>query len=615
MPWTAKDAKGHTKKADTPKRQSDWAKAANARLKACLADGGGQDECEASAIKVANAAVAEVEEQEIVNTEQIATTAIEMARLWVNADRDRLGALLQDKANTNRLLDGLSNDLAEAKVMKTVDGKKRPAGDFLVVEDSSKPDTWHLPVKVNGKVNRRLMGAAKAALTVGYRGNKYAGPGKAKALAKLKALYKSEGMEWTVKELAAMGEYYDVPQEEPSIMTFSAVTFADLLSAQGAARIASRIREYTTQFQGLISNVMYNDEIDDKVAAIRSLTDEFVGLISEPLEEGDEEETAELGEVDSCEFAECQGFEGVAEGAVVTGMAVGFGEAQGEDQPAYIDLVPVSPGWGNEKDNNYYDLPVLRRHPDVWEGAKMWATNHQAKDKNALNQISEVVKSPVGYTDGGVPIARAIILSTEFEEVARRRAEGGILNTLHCSILGKGTARKGIFKQDGREGKYIESFYKEGLGIDWVTKAGAGGHALALAESELGGETMEDEKLETTEVETKVEETETEDVTLAEQEKEEVHPLAEAEVMRLLAISNLPQASKDRLAGTEYADEAGVKAAVVAEVAYVKKLTGSGKPTDLGASAAVGAVRMTEADVQTAMDDHDRRHGLYVKEA
>jgi hypothetical protein len=54
-----------------------------------------------------------------------------------------------------------------------------------------------LPVSgEDGKPDRHLMGAAWAALHSGYRGNKYEGPGKAEALAKLKALYKSEGIEW-----------------------------------------------------------------------------------------------------------------------------------------------------------------------------------------------------------------------------------------------------------------------------------------------------------------------------------------------------------------------------------------------------------------------------------
>lgn len=50
MPWTAKDARSHTKKADTKKKQRQWAKAANSALKQYDGD-------EGRAIRVANAAV------------------------------------------------------------------------------------------------------------------------------------------------------------------------------------------------------------------------------------------------------------------------------------------------------------------------------------------------------------------------------------------------------------------------------------------------------------------------------------------------------------------------------------------------------------------------------
>lgn len=83
-----------------------------------------------------------------------------------------------------------------AKVSKTVSGEGLPASAFLVVEDSDKPSTWHLRVMdANGKINPRLLGAAWAALHGGYRGNKYEGPGKSAAIAKLKKLYTSEGMD------------------------------------------------------------------------------------------------------------------------------------------------------------------------------------------------------------------------------------------------------------------------------------------------------------------------------------------------------------------------------------------------------------------------------------
>ncbi len=58
MPWTAEDAKGFTQAADTPKKQRQWAEVANSELASCLKAGGEQKDCEATAIKAANAAVA-----------------------------------------------------------------------------------------------------------------------------------------------------------------------------------------------------------------------------------------------------------------------------------------------------------------------------------------------------------------------------------------------------------------------------------------------------------------------------------------------------------------------------------------------------------------------------
>lgn len=51
MPWSTRDAYSHTKKANTPEMQNKWAKIANEALS--------QGKDEASAIKIANAAVAD----------------------------------------------------------------------------------------------------------------------------------------------------------------------------------------------------------------------------------------------------------------------------------------------------------------------------------------------------------------------------------------------------------------------------------------------------------------------------------------------------------------------------------------------------------------------------
>lgn len=55
MPWTAADAHGHTAKADTPHLQAAWAAAANNALASCQKKGG--SDCDAHAIRIANAAV------------------------------------------------------------------------------------------------------------------------------------------------------------------------------------------------------------------------------------------------------------------------------------------------------------------------------------------------------------------------------------------------------------------------------------------------------------------------------------------------------------------------------------------------------------------------------
>lgn len=83
----------------------------------------------------------------------------------------------------------------KAAVMKTEGDGQHAAGHYLVAEDDQNPSTWHLRVMGNdGKPDRRLMGAAWAALTGGYRGNKYQGPNRAKALMKLRRMYRSMGV-------------------------------------------------------------------------------------------------------------------------------------------------------------------------------------------------------------------------------------------------------------------------------------------------------------------------------------------------------------------------------------------------------------------------------------
>ena len=57
-----------------------------------------------------------------------------------------------------------------------------------------------------------------------------------------------------------------------------ATTFDELLTEQEAQEAALEIRDLTYRFQGLVDNIMWSD-IEDKGVAVRSLTEEFVGLV------------------------------------------------------------------------------------------------------------------------------------------------------------------------------------------------------------------------------------------------------------------------------------------------------------------------------------------------
>ena len=53
MPWTITDVDSY-RKGLTKSQKKKWVKIANGRLKTCLAEGGKEEKCEISAIKVAN---------------------------------------------------------------------------------------------------------------------------------------------------------------------------------------------------------------------------------------------------------------------------------------------------------------------------------------------------------------------------------------------------------------------------------------------------------------------------------------------------------------------------------------------------------------------------------
>jgi cation transport regulator ChaB len=170
--------------------------------------------------------------------------------------------------------------MEEQAATKTVGGKKYPASDFLVVEDPKKSSTWHLQVKKNGKPDHRLMGAAWAALHKGYRGQKYAGPDKAKAIKKLKSLYKSEKMKLpTQKSMAEMFGPEILEEQMIAEVAYrpfgGATSIEDAESWMEAQDRMFQVYDSWGVFRAVMENILDDEELADKVSAIRKAISAF----------------------------------------------------------------------------------------------------------------------------------------------------------------------------------------------------------------------------------------------------------------------------------------------------------------------------------------------------
>jgi hypothetical protein len=464
------------------------------------------------------------------------------------------------------------NELGE--VMKTVDGKQRPASDFLVVEDPKKPTTWHLPVKVNGKMSRRLMGAAKAALTApgGYRGNKYEGPEKAGAIKKLKAMYKDEGLEWKESEemdltvgqvenkvREAFWRKYNNGMEWEYSCVDVCINHVELGTCVIALELESTIF-YQVPFEIRGEEIVFAPE--ESWVSVRGTWVPTGGAISLETENEDmkNNQTTELVEK----------FEGN-----IIGHAIKLNESK-NGEPLSVDTILIVPGWGNKRDNNFYSESMLKRCSNKFVGAKMYATDHRESEKSVKTWVS-TVKEIKGYDPvSGAPIGEVFVHKDWFAQDLRNLAEGNLLDKMECSILALGTARKEVFEKDGRKGHEVESI-DEVLSVDWVTRAGAGGHATNLSENEDGAAPATAEEEETTDT-TASEASATVQVNISEDEMLESKIVAEY----IGKYKNLPKAAVKKLGECKYATVGDLETAIKTEIDYLKEVIGSGKPSDMG---------------------------------
>jgi len=153
-----------------------------------------------------------------------------------------------------------------------------------------------------------------------------------------------------------------------------------------------------------------------------------------------------------------------------------------------------------------------------------------------------------------------------------------ILDKMECSILATGKSTKS-YEEGERKGRLIEDIV-DVQSVDWVTRAGAGGKAVALTESEPAPiQVTEDNMADTVVVETPVVEV-----------KPPVEPvvtfLTEVQVLEVLKESRLPEVAQKRLTKVQFSKKEDVLVAVEIERAYLQEVTESGKVFGMGESQA-----------------------------
>jgi len=269
---------------------------------------------------------------------------------------------------------------------------------------------------------------------------------------------------------------------------------------------------------------------------------------SEEMETTEQEEEPETEEVATMEleivFEESAGeHEEVlhSTGTVLKESALAAWDGTG---PLTIRACLIEPGPGNSKDGRYYPPDMLKTCAHVFEGGKMYATDHKPEEKSVRTEVADILKCPVGFTPTGGIIAEVGIFDQPFAQSVSNRAQLGTVEKLALSIVGKGNVRRGTI--DEKEYDVVTGITAGSA--DFVTQAGAGGHALA--------------------------ESETEDTMMEQSAVKEYLDGKDGVVPVILA----------KLSEIEFKDEDAIDEAVKTEIAYIKEASGSGDVEDMGVS-------------------------------
>ena len=324
----------------------------------------------------------------------------------------------------------------------------------------------------------------------------------------------------------------------------------------------------------------------DSFGQVRDLLQSALDIITQMMPSDDGPEMPEEPPMEAAELAET-----FAEIAVSPVRIVEAETPADRRLPLTLDVGIIKVGPGNKRDNHYYTREMLERDGNIFEGLTMHTVDHREDLRSEGTDVSTVeeVLGVHDFDDGAYLVGRVVAYDPNFCEKTRNRALARQLGKLQCSILAKGEAQPG---EIGGQQYNVVTGITEGKFVDWVTRAGAGGHAMAIAESAAEPEEDEEEAIET---ETETQELDVGDskpVTLSEDAEstpetaenpveEAIQSLALTEVVAALGKTNLPASSVAELANVSYQYLSELEQAVTAEVGRLKA-AGSGAPLGIG---------------------------------
>jgi hypothetical protein len=449
---------------------------------------------------------------------------------------------------------------------------------------------------------------------------------------KIKAL-KINTETWEVEEVkesaATTEEYYaDSPVIPVTIVDEPALsrprTFADLDAEESAQRAAAEADKRTWQLHRLIDNVMADPSIDNKVGALDRLISEFAARITDEVEQAAAEGMEAVAETFVEEGALDSVIDGVEASAVITALAeqqVELAEldVSGPRAPVVVDLRIISPGPGNARDGHFYPPDTLRRDAHVFEGCDLFITEHDGKQRGEKTKVGKVLNI-ARFEETGAPIGRSVIYDPDMAEKTRNRAAAKMLETLACSITGPGLVRPG--KVDGKPYKIVTEILPGPI-VEFVSKAGAGGQAVALVENETGGQATMAEQVVTQQTQPPAvvqppaqAAPPAQPATAAESAQQAanaqqaasaqpvttVTTLAEADVKAALDATGLPSTFKRALSSAQYPDKPALDSVIAEALAEVKTLTAAGQTFGQGNTAPQEPTLITEADYHKRVD-------------